>query len=71
MLPKNLVLKFPFLWQSTMKVNCCVMNFTYIKWDLIQWTANCFTVIAAAVYIKMICTIETLHYWRKLETRLV
>ena len=23
--------------------------------EVIQWTANCFTVIAAAVYIKMIC----------------
>ena len=36
---------------------------TYIKWDLIQWTANCLTLIAtAAVYIKTICIIETLHY---------
>ena len=35
------------------------MNHTYIKWNLIQWTANCFTVSATAVYIKMICIIET------------
>ena len=46
-----------------MKRNCYVMNLTYIKWDLIQGTGNCLTVIAtAAVYIKMICIIETLHY---------
>ena len=32
-----------------------------------QWTANCFTVILAAVNIKMTCTVETLHYWRNLE----
>ena len=38
------------------------MNLTYIKWDLIQQTANCFTVIAAAVYVKMICIIEPLYY---------
>ena len=44
------------------------MNLTYIKWDLMQLTANCLTVIAAAVYIKVICIIkmvcikETLHY---------
>ena len=47
------------------------MNLTYIEWDLIQWTANCFTVIATAVYIKMVCIIETLHYSGNLETRLV
>ena len=46
------------------------MNLTYIKWDLIQWTANCFTVTAAAVYIKMTCITETLHYWRHFEMRL-
>ena len=47
------------------------MNLNYIKWDLMQWTANCFTGITAAVYIKIIYIIETLHYWRNLETRLV
>ena len=46
-----------------MKINCYVMNLTYIKWDLIQRTANCLTVIAtAAVDIEMICITETLHY---------
>ena len=35
------------------------------------WTVNCFTVITAAVYIKVICIIATLHYWRNLETCLV
>ena len=49
------------LWQSIIKINCYVMNLTYIKWNLIEWTANCFTVIVAAVYIKMIRIIETLH----------
>ena len=38
------------------------MNLTYIKWDLIQRTANCFTVITGAGYVKMICIIKTLHY---------
>ena len=52
------------LWQSIMKINYYVMNLTYIKSDLIQWTASCFTVITTVVYIKMICIIETLHYWR-------
>ena len=47
------------------------MNLTYIEWDLIQWTANCFTVIATAAYIKMIYITGTLHYWRNPETRLV
>ena len=37
-----------------MKINCYVANLIYIKWDLIQWIANCFTVIVAAVCIKMI-----------------
>ena len=36
-----------------------------------QLTANCFTVITAAVYIQMIGIKETLHYRRNLETRLV
>ena len=44
------------------------MNITCINWDLRQWTANCFTVIVAAVNIKMTCIIETLYYWRNLET---
>ena len=57
--------------KSIMKINCYVMNLTYIKWDLIQCNANCFTVIALAVYIQMICIVETLHYLRNLETRLV
>ena len=52
-------------------MNYYVINLAYIKWDLVQWTANCFTAITAAVYIKMICIIEALHYWRNLETRLV
>ena len=77
MLPRNLFLKFMLLWQSIMKINYLtgklwtlnVMNLTYIKSDLIQWTANYFTVITAAVYIKMICIIETLNHWRNLETR--
>ena len=54
-----------------MKINYYVMNLTYIKWVLIQWTANYFTVVNAAVYIKMIGIIETLHYWRNLGTYLV
>ena len=58
------------LWQLIIKSNYA-MNLTYIKWDLIQWTGNCFTVIIAAVCIKMVCIIETLHYWKNLETRLV
>ena len=68
MFSRNLILKFMLLWQSIMKINCYVMNLTYIKWDLIQLTANCLTVIVAAVYIKVICIIkmicinETLHY---------
>ena len=70
-LPRQLVLKFILLWKSIIKVNDYVMNLTYIKWDLIQWTANFFTVTTAAVYIKMICIIQTLHYSRNLETRLV
>ena len=37
------------------------MNLTYIKWNFIQRTGNCFTFVIAAVYIKMICIIETLH----------
>ena len=45
-----------------MKINCYVKNLTYIKWDLIQRTVSCFNVIVAAVYIKMICFIETLNY---------
>ena len=65
------VSKLMLLWQSIMKMNYYVMNLAYIKWDLVQWTANCFTAITAAVYIKMICIIEALHYWRNLETRLV
>ena len=69
---KEPYLKFMLLWQSIiMKINCYLMNLTYIKWDLIQWTGNCFNVIAAAVYIRIICIIETLHYWRNLETLLV
>ena len=44
------------------------MNVTCIKWELIKWAANCSAVIVAAVYIKMICIIEPLHYWRNLET---
>ena len=31
MLPKNLILKFMFLYQSIMKINCYAMNLTYIK----------------------------------------
>ena len=38
---------------------------------MIQWTANYVTVIAAAVYIRMNCVIETLHCWRKFEMCLV
>ena len=71
MLPRNFSLKFMLLWQSIMKINYKVINLTYTKWDLMQWTDNCFTIITAAVYIKMICVIETLHYWRNLEMRLV
>ena len=39
--------KFMSLWQSIMKIN--IMNLTYIKWNFIQWTANCFTIIATVV----------------------
>ena len=53
------------------KNNYYVMNLTYIKWALMQRRVNCFTVINAAVYIKMICVTKTLHYRRNLETRLV
>ena len=65
LLPRNLISKFMLLWQLIMKINCYVMNLTYIKWDLIQWTVNCFTATIAAVYIKMIfiiklCTTETI-----------
>ena len=71
MLPRYLILKFMVLWQLILKINCYVMNLTYIKQDFIQWTGNRFTVIIATVYIKMICITETLHYWRNLETRFV
>ena len=54
-----------------MKMNCDVMNLTYIKWNLTRWTVNHFTAITAAAYIKLICIIETLYYWRNLETPLV
>ena len=57
------------LWLSIMKRNCYVINVNYI-WDLKQWTANCFTVITAALYIKMVCIRELLHHWRNLETHL-
>ena len=65
--------KFMLFWQSIMKLNYYVRNLTYIKWHLILWiqqTGNCFTSIPAAVYIKMICIIEALHYRRNLETHL-
>ena len=67
--PRKFILKVMLLWQSIMKINCYVMNHTYIKCDLIQWTANCFTIISTAACIKMICHIETLHNWRNLNTR--
>ena len=58
--------------QKSWLLSCSYLLTTpYIKWHLIQWTANYFTVITGAVYINMICIIETLHYWRNLETRLV
>ena len=47
------------------------MSLACIKLDLIQCNASCFTAIAAALSIKMICIIGTLHYRRNLETRLV
>ena len=47
------------------------MNLTFIKSDLIQWTANYFALILAVVFIKTICIIEILYYWRNLETLLV
>ena len=51
-----------------MKISCYVINLTYITWTLVQWTPNYF-VITAAVYIKMICIIENLHYRRNPETQ--
>ena len=36
------------------------MNLTCINLDMIQWTANCVTVIVAAIYIKIIYNVETL-----------
>ena len=40
---------------------------TCTKWNLIQWTANSFTIIATAVYIKKISVLEILHHWRNSE----
>ena len=45
-----------------MKINCYVMNLTYINFDMMQWTVNCFTVIVATIYIKIICNIETFYF---------
>lgn len=44
------------------------MNFTYIKWDLVQCPAN-FSAITTAVYIKMICILETLHFTKEILKR--
>ena len=48
-----------------MKKKSDVINLAYIKRILIQWTANCFTFNVNTVYIKIICIIETLYYWKK------
>ena len=71
MLPRNLISKFLPLWQSIMKINCYVMSLTCIKLDLIYYTASCFTAVAVALSIKMICIIGTLQYRRNLETGLL
>ena len=47
------------------------MSLTCIKLDLIYYTASCFTAVAVALSIKMICIIGTLQYRRNLETRLL
>ena len=61
-LPRNLILKIVPLWQSIMKINCYAMNLTYVKLDMMQWTVNCFTVIVAAIYTKIVCNIETFYF---------
>ena len=48
---KNMVVKFVG--------GCSVVTCSYVI--IYSMSANCFTVITAAVYIKMICIIETLH----------
>ena len=48
---KNMVVKFVG--------GCSVATCSYVI--IYSMSANCFTVITAAVYIKMICIIETLH----------
>ena len=44
-----------------MKKNCGVITLAYIKRNLIQWTANCFTVIANAVYIMLMLFIYAVY----------
>ena len=65
----SVIIKTYVFMRLIMKINCYVVHLTYIKWDFIQQTGNCFTVIIAAVYIKTFCIIETLHYSRNLETQ--
>ena len=55
-----------FAFMKSIDENRLFYEFTYTKWDLIQWTVSCFTVFITVILIKMILKLGTLPFWTRL-----